>query len=329
MAEARPAGTAAPRPPAARGGARGLPPPGTSPAPPHPLPHAGRRGRCPLRPSAPVLCPPRSPRGRGPVLLPAERIPDSPPPHTHTHSRHLLSQERGGESASPQRRRPHPSRPGEPPLHLPLSRRRAQAPLSPEHGARRRGCPRAGDSAPAATSHPGAPRPRGQRRQRPPSPTPSPRPPPRQRSSPPPPRPPGSPAFAGHRRPQGNKETQPGPAPRRRCLPAAGPPAASAPAAAGSAAALPLPGTWRRGGAAAGRPPAVPERGWSPRSGARGAAGRVGQRQLPGAADGVCPRLPEPAAAALAAGCRSSSWAAMQRGKRETERERERGAEDG
>lgn len=107
-------------------------------------------------------------------------------------------------------------------------------------------------------------------------------------------------------------------------VPAAGPPAASAPAAAGSAAALPLPGTWRRGGAAAGRPPAVPERGWSPRSGARGAAGRVGQRQLPGAADGVCPRLPEPAAAALAAGCRSSSWAAMQRGKRETERERER-----
>lgn len=80
-------------------------------------------------------------------------------------------------------------------------------------------------------------------------------------------------------------------------VPAAGPPAASAPAAAGSAVALPLPGTWRRGGAAAGRPPAVPERGWSPRSGARGAAGRVGQRQLPGAAVGVCPRLPEPAAA--------------------------------
>lgn len=213
MAEARPAGTAAPRPPAARGGARGLPPPGTSPAPPHPLPHAGRRGRCPLRPSAPVLCPPRSPRGRGPVLLPAERIPDSPPPHTHTHSRHLLSQERGGESASPQRRRPHPSRPGEPPLHLPLSRRRAQAPLSPEHGARRRGCPRAGDSAPAATSHPGAPRPRGQRRQRPPSPTPSPRPPPRQRSSPPPPGPLALPPSPGTAARRGTKRRSPAPLP--------------------------------------------------------------------------------------------------------------------
>lgn len=127
----------------------------------------------------------------------------------------------------------------------------------------------------------------------------------------PPPRP-GSPAFPGHRRPQGNKETQPSPAPRRRCLPAAGPPAASAPAAAGSAAALPLPGTWRRGGAAAGRPPAVPERGWSPRSGAKGAAGRVGQQQLPGAADGVCPpcrsRLPRRwlPGAALAHGQRCS-----------------------
>lgn len=149
-----------------------------------------------------------------------------------------------------------PSAAAPPPPPLPargppvfFSRPRARLP--------RRGCPRAGGSERAVTSHPGC---RGRESCRPPGPpprdlhlgggalfyTPS---------------PPGFPAFPGHRCPQGNKETQPGPAPRRRCLPAVGPPAASAPAAARSAAAFPLPGTWRRGGAAAGRPPAVPERG--------------------------------------------------------------------
>lgn len=81
-----------------------------------------------------------------------------------------------------------------------------------------------------------------------------------------------------------SRSPAPLPARRRRCLPAAGPPAASAPAAAGSAAAFPLSGTWRRGGAAAGRPPAVLERGWSPErgEGCGGSGGRVGRRRLPG-----------------------------------------------
>lgn len=270
-----------------------------------------------LPPSSPVLCPPRSPSGPRTARPPAPALPGS---------------DGGGKSASPQRRHRHPSRPGEgkggdgtPPQ--PAASARSTAPGG---GA----APRAGGSTRAATSRPGAPRPRGQPA--------FPYPLTEARTSaaecylpPTPPR--VSPAFPGHRRPQGNKETQPGPAPRRRCLPAAGPPAASAPAAAGSAAALPLPGTWRRGGAAAGRPPAVPERGgWSPRSGAKGGSGegRGSGSCARGLADGVCPppacrsRLPRRwlPAAALAHGQRCS-------GGRERERDGEgrRGgeAEDG
>ena len=106
-------------------------------------------------------------------------------------------------------------------------------------------------------------------------------PPPRPRPAAPPAGSPRAPPPAGETK---SRSPAPLPARRRRCLPAAGPPAASAPAAAGSAAAFPLSGTWRRGGAAAGRPPAVLERGWSPErgEGCGGSGGRVGRRRLPG-----------------------------------------------
>lgn len=66
-----------------------------------------------------------------------------------------------------------------------------------------------------------------------------------------------------------------------------------------------------------------PRRSWSAagaRSGARGAAGAEGGSGAGGSRGCALSPPARAGAAALAAACRSSSWAAMQRGKRETER---------
>lgn len=270
-------------------------------------------------------------RGAGAALCPAPLWHRSPPFITRgrvgnarsvPHSGSFSPAPAGGPSSRVPARRagtghspPHPPCPAAPALPgtrgfgvpiasrdhpLPPSRPRAIAPpnsLSPRRGARWRGCPEqvALHEQPQATpGHPG-----GGAAAAAAFTYPLPNTPITKRSLPAPPPPPFSPPLSRLPRaspPAGEQRAAARPAPRRRCLPAAGPPAASAPAAAGSAAALPLSGTWRRGGAAAGRPPAVPERGWSPRSGARGAAGRLGSgscRELRSASAPACrSRLP-------------------------------------
>lgn len=321
MAEARPAWAAAPSDPAARGRARGLPLArhlsGT---------HAER-----VRPPTPVLRLKRSSRVPSSCRPSGCRTaPPPPPPPPPSFSTCYPRSERGnrcplsGGTATPHAlgiRVPSAvaSRYG-PPARA--SRPRAQAPLSPERGARRQGYPGAGGSGKRPQAIPVPPGQRSSGGCRLPL-TAPPRDP--HFSTRAPPLRPGLPPSPGTAARRGTKRRSPAPLPaggaylqqgrqqhqrqrrqdprRRRSR-------------------------YSAHGGEEGRRQGGPQQSRSA-AGAPGAGRReqwVGSSSGScwGAADGVCPRLPEPAAAALPAGCRSSSWAAMQRGKRETERERER-----
>lgn len=262
---------------------------------------------------SPPLCPPRSPRGRGPVLLPAERVPDSPLPAPGTCS----PRSEGG--------KPRPLTPRVPPTSLSLRRPRAQAP--PRPGARR---PAAGlppsrwlrasghkpaqpGATPAAGAAPAAAFPYAL----PKTPisaaaaAPTPTPPPRLS------RLPRAPPPAGEQRDAARPRSPPA---ALTCCRAASSISASGGRIRGGAPATRHMEARRGGGSRAA--PSSPGARLVPAERGEGSGGEGRAAAAAGGCGRRLPRLPEPAAAALAAGCRSSSWAATQRGKRDGERER-------